>query len=127
MIVTGAFLADYARRADDKLDVLGAVWDWCVLPDLTHSLEAYLVVLLQRGPDDLGVPGEMRVSVSDTVSDDPVHTAVLPVSGTLDGEQQAVAFPIALRCRTTGRHVIRIAMREGDPGFTFSLDVRTLR
>jgi hypothetical protein len=124
MIVTSAFFADYARQSDQKLDVLGGIWDWCVLPSLAQPVEAYLVVLLQRGPDD--VSGErVRVEITDG-EDEPLHVVELPVAGHLEGEQQAVAFPISFACRRVGRHVLRLTTGAADPGFALSLDVRSM-
>lgn len=124
MIVTSAFFADYARQSDQKLDVLGGIWDWCVLPSLEQPVEAYLVVLLQRGPDDAD-GGRLQVQITDG-DDEPLHVFELPVSGRIDGEQQAVAFPISFTCRRIGRHVVRLTTGRDDVGFALSLDVRSM-
>lgn len=124
MIVTGAFFADYARQAEQKLDVLGGVWDWCVLPSLAHPVEAYLVVLLQQGSDD--TEGRVSVEIGDSGEDGPLHAFEIPVAANREGAQQAVALPISFTCRRVGRHVLRLSTGASDPGFVLSLDVRAM-
>ncbi|MGB3772438.1 MAG: hypothetical protein WBA00_14975 [Rhodococcus sp. (in: high G+C Gram-positive bacteria)] len=126
MGVSCAFFADYARQSDQKLDVLGGIWDWCVLPSLEHPVEAHLVVLLQRGPDDIGVPGRLQVTVTEVGEASPLHSFELPVSGHIEGEQQALAFPISIAVRRTGRHVVHLRAGVHDVGFALSLDVRSM-
>ncbi|MEO6503412.1 MAG: hypothetical protein ABIQ09_16065 [Jatrophihabitantaceae bacterium] len=124
MIVTGGFMCDAMNTADGKFNVLGGVWDWCVVPVLGHDDHVVIINLValiqaEREDDsratvkvDLLSPGQ-EVVLRATVE------AELP-AGTVQG---FVMTSLPLRFSEYGKHVFLISGSSGEP-YAMPLDVR---
>ncbi|WP_405132945.1 DUF6941 family protein [Nocardia sp. NBC_01388] len=123
MRIVGAFFAESVRTAEGKLDVWGGVLDTVELHSPVPVV--HLVVLLQRGPDDLGSPTLIHVAVTGP-SGEP--TAVLygkeevsefdfsvqPMS-LPNRENNYISGPFLARFGSEGRYAFTLSVGEQEP------------
>lgn len=64
MIVTGAFFTDQAEDHNQKLSVVGGVWDFITIPSDLAGIGIRLVVLVQAAPDDYDQVNSINVAVT---------------------------------------------------------------
>lgn len=114
MQIIGAFIAEYAEIVDQKLNVTGGVLDSLAVPragQLDESGEpifgvAYLVTLMQAGPDDHERPYRMTLEivnsdgVSEVVADGPISVDAH------QGENRFWVTPFGVQAEAEGRMVL---------------------
>lgn len=131
MQITGAFLALHADIVDDKLNVVGGVVDWLGVPRAGQVDEAgepilgyaYLVTLMQAGPDDHGRPYRMTLEMVDSAGESRVVAdGEVAVDGH-EGENRFWVTPFGIQAENEGRMVL-VNTIEGGGSISVPVQIR---
>ena len=121
MIITGAFLAEAAAAADNKLHVWGGVLShFFVGPD--RFMQCSLVVLLQHGGDDSD-----RVIIFELIppnGEEPLRIPLDLPESAFGGEIAFALYPIGISMPFDGRWVSVVSI--GDPRISLPIIVQPM-
>lgn len=126
MIVTGAFLAEFANVSEQKLNVIGGVLDWFAIP--RDRVEPFvvpltMVVLLQSEAEDDG-RADIRIEVLVPESEATVVGSIqVQLPPEADHGFQVAQFMVDVV--RTGRHIFILSTPSGDP-FTLAITMREI-
>lgn len=121
MQITGAFLALDARIVEDKLNVVGGVVDWLSVPRAGKVDEAgqpvvgyaYLVTLMQAGPDDHQRPYRMTVEMINSEGESRVVDDRQISVDAHRGENRFWVTPFGMPADKEGRMVLVVTIEGG--------------
>lgn len=115
MVITGAFFCEAAATYEQKLNVLGGVWDWLYVGDLGDGvdLSPTLVALIQREVDESN-PSKVTMTVRgpDGTTVRAGHIEYGAPEGTALG---FFHIPVTFRAQNYGRYVVELAPSAGTP------------
>lgn len=109
MQITGALFADFVQiGADQRLTVVGGVWDHFTVPALPQSAALQLALLAQRSPED----NEVTVAIEMTQPDGSVgHQGSAPLQlGHMQAENMTLTLTVPVEFTQRGRHVFTFAI-----------------
>jgi hypothetical protein len=114
VIVTGAFFADHAAVVDNKLVVVGGVWDdYLIGEDQPMAIDGHLVVLLQTDPSE---DDHATVSIDIFGPDGEQLSAIQVEHAVRQGTGQGfIQAPLSIGLREIGRHSFVVGVAEQEP------------
>lgn len=121
VIVTGAFFADHAASVDNKLVVVGGVWDhYFIAPGNPLAINGFLVILVQTDPNE----HDEAVLAIDIFRPDGEQLSAVKAEYTIrEGAGQGFFLaPLSIGLLEVGRHSFAIGV-PGQPSVALWLQV----